>query len=72
MSKNALAQILGLGFAFPSQKYTQLQLAKALGVENPKAQRFFLHEHIETRYLHIPESFDKKPCLLYTSDAADD
>ena len=45
------SRILGVGTTYPAQTFTQREAARLLGVNTPKAQRFFDHPHIHQRHL---------------------
>lgn len=47
--------ISGVGTAFPSRKYTQEQVAEALGITDPTVKKLLTAKHIETRHLYLPE-----------------
>ena len=54
--KNSAPKILSIGISTPESRYTQKEIAVMMGVETPKALRFFEHEHIKTRHLILPHS----------------
>ncbi len=50
------SSIISVGTAVPKTRYTQEKIAELLKVKSEKSRRFFLHDHISTRHLCIPET----------------
>lgn len=48
-------RILSLGTAVPERCYTQEELSRLFGLQNPKIVRLFRQSHIKRRYLCLPE-----------------
>lgn len=56
MSMQPRTRILAIGTAVPETRFTQEEAAQLMGIQSPKAKRFFEHGHIKTRHLLLPKN----------------
>ncbi len=49
------AMVSGVGTAFPSRSYTQLEVASLLGIHHPTVEKLLKATHIKKRHLYLPD-----------------
>src|SRR3990172_9903396 len=51
-------RIVSVGTATPPRKYTQDEVIDLFQEKDPKVRRLFQSNHIDTRYLYLPDAID--------------